>query len=515
MKICKRDSESLYSFRQKLIGMAAAAAVIILIVAAMPEKVFAISDYCGRVYYNIETAETIGQTFHLKGWAYDVTGKNQTLGIHIYCGTGADGSSDPHGYSTNGHRPDVNSAFGLDGTHGFDIYVPTKETGTVRVMAYTFFTDGTPVPIFDQMMTYHKESKVSFDANGGTGAPASQTKIYGSILTLSSTRPTRTGYTFQGWSTTRNGAVSYQPGGSYGADQPVTMYAVWKADTYAVSYNANGGTGAPASQTKTYGSPLTLSSQKPEREGFDFLGWAASANGSVSYQPGSTYTDNSAVTLYAVWKQKTYTVSYDSNGGDVTPEEQVKNYGTAVTISEIRPKKTGYNFTGWLADNGTGYSPGDSYAVEADVLLTAQWEQIRYSISYDANGGTNAPASQEKLYGTEIALSDSIPEREDYTFLGWAEDPSAQEAEYHPGDSFTENKDLLLYAVWELERLPGDVNGDGKVDGKDALRLLRYLADQPVTIVEKNADVTGDGVVNGKDSLRLLKYFAEWNVVLQ
>lgn len=69
---------------------------------------------------------------------------------------------------------------------------------------------------------------VSFNANGGTGAPGNQTKWYGSILTLSSTKPTRTNYEFLGWSTSPNGTVSYQPGGQYGADADVTLYAVWK-----------------------------------------------------------------------------------------------------------------------------------------------------------------------------------------------------------------------------------------------------------------------------------------------
>ena len=69
---------------------------------------------------------------------------------------------------------------------------------------------------------------VSFNANGGTGAPDNQTKWYGTVLTLSSTKPTRTNYEFLGWSTSPTGAVSYQPGGQYGADADVTLYAVWK-----------------------------------------------------------------------------------------------------------------------------------------------------------------------------------------------------------------------------------------------------------------------------------------------
>lgn len=72
--------------------------------------------------------------------------------------------------------------------------------------------------------------------------------------------------------------------------------------TYTVSYNANGGTGAPASQTKTYGVNLTLSSTIPTRAGYAFKGWATSSTGAVAYPAGGTYSDNSAVTLYAVWE---------------------------------------------------------------------------------------------------------------------------------------------------------------------------------------------------------------------
>lgn len=72
---------------------------------------------------------------------------------------------------------------------------------------------------------------VSYNANGGTGAPGRQTKWWGEVLTLSSTRPTRANHTFLGWATSANGAVAYQPGGRYSADNNVTLYAVWKLAT--------------------------------------------------------------------------------------------------------------------------------------------------------------------------------------------------------------------------------------------------------------------------------------------
>lgn len=145
---------------------------------------------------------------------------------------------------------------------------------------------------------------ITYNANGGTGAPSSQTKWKDQTLTLSSTKPTRTGYSFLGWSTSSSAtSATYSAGGSYTANSAATLYAVWKANTYTVSYNANGGTGAPSSQTKTYGKTLILSSTKPTRTNYNFKGWGTSASATtVSYTAGASYTNNAAITLYAVWE---------------------------------------------------------------------------------------------------------------------------------------------------------------------------------------------------------------------
>ena len=150
---------------------------------------------------------------------------------------------------------------------------------------------------------------VSYNANGGTGAPSSQVKWHGTTLKLSTTKPTRTGHTFKGWSTTKKTAVDgsatyeYSPGSNYTANKTAVMFAVWNAQTYTVTYNANGGTGAPSSQTKLYGVNLTLSSAKPSRSRYVFKGWGTSSTATTpTYNPGSTYTSNAGITLYAIWE---------------------------------------------------------------------------------------------------------------------------------------------------------------------------------------------------------------------
>lgn len=144
---------------------------------------------------------------------------------------------------------------------------------------------------------------VSYNANGGKDAPDNQTKWKDITLPLSSTKPTRTGYTFNSWNTASGGTgTKYNPGGNYTANADATLYAQWTPITYTVTYDANGGSGAPSNQTKTYGVTLTLSSTKPTRTGYNFIGWGTSKSATTAtYSAGGSYTNNASITLYAIW----------------------------------------------------------------------------------------------------------------------------------------------------------------------------------------------------------------------
>ena len=205
--------------------------------------------------------------------------------------------------------------------------------------------------------------------------------VIGKIINQKRETPTRTGYDFVGWGLSSGStSASYSPGGKYTSNISRTLYAVWSPLTYTVSYNANGGTGAPASQTKTYGVTLTLSSTTPTRSGYDFVGWGTSSTStSASYQPGGSYTSNSGRTLYAIWKSnapKTYTVSYNANGGSGAPASQTKTHGVTLTLSSTTPTRSGYSFLGWSTSSSAtsaSYSAGGSYTTNASVTLYAVW----------------------------------------------------------------------------------------------------------------------------------------------
>ena len=216
---------------------------------------------------------------------------------------------------TSGGQTKTISSFGTSRSSGSTSFTGTytisgnsAATKTITVTFKNYNTDNgksaTKNVTFNVSVPAWTSYTIKYNANGGTGAPGNQTKWKGQALTLSSTKPTRTGYLFLGWSTSSSAtSATYSAGGSYTADSAATLYAVWKANTYTIKYNANGGTGAPGNQTKTYGQTLTLSSTKPTRTNYNFKGWGTSASATTAtYAAGASYTANAAVTLYAVWE---------------------------------------------------------------------------------------------------------------------------------------------------------------------------------------------------------------------
>ena len=251
---------------------------------------------------------------------------------------------------------------------------------------------------------------ISYNANGGSGAPSSQTKYYDKLLSLSSLKPIRTGYTFKGWSTSSTATkASYQSGDNYISNSNVTLYAVWEKIQYNISYNANGGSGAPSTQSKYHGSTLTLRSAKPTRTGYIFKGWSTSSTATkASYQPGDNYTSNSNVTLYAVWEKIQYNISYDANGGSGAPSDQSKYYDSTITLRSGKPTRVGYTFKGWSTSStatSASYMPGGTYTANRDMTLYAVWKAMPTATptprpGSSINQGTQVTSQPSSMYSS-------------------------------------------------------------------------------------------------------------------
>lgn len=213
---------------------------------------------------------------------------------------------------------------------------------------------------------------VTYNANGGSGAPSAQKKYYGQTLTLSSTKPTRTGYSFYHWNTnTSNSGTTYNSGASYTGNAALSLYAIWNPIIY---YKGNGSSYS-ASQTKTYGTNIALLSTVPTRDGYVFDKWNTATNGSgTNYSPGATYTANTTLTLYAQWKSlptkpkitSLTAIRCDSNGDqlDDGTYAKVTTQWSIDTTSQAYPDNTG-TVTGIIttqsgSETSFTFSSGDS-----------------------------------------------------------------------------------------------------------------------------------------------------------
>lgn len=240
---------------------------------------------------------------------------------------------------------------------------------------------------------------VTYNANGGTGAPAAQTKYTGDSLKLSSVKPTRTGYTFLGWATSATAtSAQYAAGGTYTGNANLTLYAVWKANTYTVTYNANGGKGATASSSHTYDTAKALTANGFTRTGYTFLGWSTSASATTATYTNKqsvknlTAANGATVTLYAVWQKNPATVS--SIAIQSKPTKTVYTVGEKFDASGLKVKVTMSDGTTKTITSGfTLSNPDMSKAGTKSVTVTYSGKTVSFTITVkDANPPANTGA---------------------------------------------------------------------------------------------------------------------------
>ena len=486
----------------------------------------------------------------------------------------------------------------------------TAEDGGEKVTETFEVTED--ITIYAHWIEEPDEFTVRYDTNGGKGTPEDQIKTEGTDLTLREEIPVKdyvivydpnggsteieektVDCTFINWNNEPDGrGTAYYPKDEYTEDADITLYAQWK-------------------------NPVAGMLEEPTRDGHIFDGWYTAEDGGEEITESFEVTEN--ITVYAHWAKELneFTVNYDANGGDGAPEDQIKTEGTDLTISEDVPvkdfvitydptggsieneeKTVGCTFLDWNCEpdgSGTAYAPGDEYTDDADITLYAQWENpvageleeptregylfdgwhtaedggeeiaesfevteditvyshwvkelSEFTVSYDANGGVEAPEDQIKTEGTDLTLSDGIPvkdyvitydltdgstENEEKTvncsFINWNSASDGSGTAYAPGGEYSDDADVTLYAQWEnpVAGVLEDPTKDGYVfdgwytaeDGGEKIAETFEISEDVTVyahwIPEENpdslaGDINGDGVVNNKDLTRLMKYLS-------
>jgi hypothetical protein len=286
---------------------------------------------------------------------------------------------------------------------------------------------------------------ITYNGNGSDGGSTnSNTALYNYNFTFQTNGFTKTGYAFDKWALSSNGNFIgyYYSGQLYGAwtltSRDAIALAIWSASTYTITYDANGGSGTLATnpQTATYDSSFTFQASNGfTRTGYNFYRWDLYNSNNIyqiSYSASSTitWTRTENYTVKASWSAKTYTITYDANGGSGTlaTNPQTATYDSTFTFqASIGFTRTGYTFNKWdlYESNGTTrlnkeYASGQSYGtwnIPYNIIAKATWNVDSYTVTFDRNGkGTGKTVTQS--VGTTVTCP--ILKAVGYVFGGWA-----------------------------------------------------------------------------------------------
>ena len=391
----------------------------------------------------------------------------------------------------------------------------------------------------------------------------------------------------------------------------VTVPVTVTADKYTITYNANGGIGAPSSQTKTYGQPLTLSSTKPTRAGYTFLGWSTNSSATIAtYQPGTSYNNNENVTLYAVWEKSgtiygkcgdkvSYIYKLDIGFVNIQPTfvnsdtyENVYDFDGDTNIKSVVFQAGVSSVGNYMFRDCSALQKLDFYSTNGDaaciqsigicafmgcsslteVILPDGLKTIKTLAFSDSGlkeitvpksvtqidvgafdsdvticGYINSAAEQyAKANGNKFIALDAPK----LTSISIATMPS--QTEYQVGDAlfnlfgltvelkYSDNSTKIISSGFEADGfdtltagmktitvsyedkttsfnvyvkekiLLGDLNGDGTIDAGDAVIISRYDAGEITLTADqlKAGDINGDGVVDAGDAVIISRYDA-------
>lgn len=319
----------------------------------------------------------------------------------------------PQQYTVTFDRADGSATTSVKVESGSSVAMPEDPTrdGYVFTGWYnenTLYDFATPVTV-DLMLTAHwyqlpATHTVTFDSDGGSAVDA-QTVEDGGTVTAPTTAPVREGHTFTGW---------YLDGKLYDFATPVTtdltLTGYWIPVSCSVTFDADGGTSTPATQTRPYGGFATVPDPQPTKDNFVLDGW---------------YED------------------VDLGEHPLTKDE----------AEEIQNDLT-LNLSYWVvADGSGGYTlriehDFDSDAILGDTELHARWISATHTVSFDLNGGNgDAPNNQSISHGAQATEPTARPVRDGYLFAGWYNSKTCEE-----GSSFDFDcpitSDLTLYAGW-------------------------------------------------------------------
>lgn len=299
-----------------------------------------------------------------------------------------------------------------------------------------------------------KQVTVTLAPGEGSGVPEQTSAISGRPYVL--TAPSFTapvGKHFTAW---RVGEQEYLRGQSFTPEESITITALWGDITYMVNFDANKGGGEMSAPPVKDGTSFIL----PEcgftaPTGKQFKAWQINGR---EYAPGEEYTPNAEFTVTAVWEPLVCVISFDADGGAGSMEPLTTNYQTAVSLPkcEFTPPE-GKLFKAWKV-NGTERAPGFSYLPTESVTVTAVWQDMKCTVTYESGEGSGTMSNPNPItYGNTFKLSaNGFTAPTGKAFRAWEIDGERHDA----GDTIVVKKDTTVTAIWaDVLHISFDGNG--------------------------------------------------------
>ena len=420
----------------------------------------------GSAVGTLPSASRTGYTF--KGWFTDPAGGTQVT-------SSTKPASDVTYYAhweVKQYTLTFNANGGEGGTSMTLDYNSTLVPPVVTRSGYTFqgWSPAVPAKVPAANTTYTAQWElipvvyrtVAFDANGGVISGESSRSVEDGKAVGALPGATRSGYTFDGWFTSASGGAQVSATTTVTAD--VTYYAHWTlipVPTYTVTFDRNWiGGGSPIFVTGKEGtvvSPLPSAT----REGYTFLGWFTAATGGTKIEADTEVDITEDTVLYAHWTEippaVIRTVTFDAHGGSAVVSREVEDGAEVGTLPAT--SREGYTFDGWFTAATGGTKISASTKVTADVTYHAQWTETavpKYTVMFDAKGGTCGTASISVDAGEQIGAALPEATRTGYDFAGWRTGAST------PVDASTVvNENMSCWAEWtpKIYKLTLDATG--------------------------------------------------------
>lgn len=311
---------------------------------------------------------------------------------------------------------------------------------------------------------------VKYDAGGGKGTMGDQKFTFDVPQNLSPNAFTRDGYTFTGWKRADTGDA-YQDGQQVAnlTSTPngiVTMIAQWTPNPASINYDPNPPTGrtpggqGTANWTGHTGDTQAIGANGWTVDGYTFIGWNTSADGKgTAYAPGTTWTANGTLTLYAQWTPGQASLTYDGNGatgGKTDP--QTGKTDEKINVRDNGFTRDGYTFVTWNTQagcKGKAVNPGDEWTLQGSSTLYACWAGTAQTLAYHGNGATGGnTAAQSGKTGDELTTNANGFTRDGYTFVRWDTAKDGSGTAYGEGKNGVSQYTMKpagndLYAIWK------------------------------------------------------------------